>query len=213
MFNSYAKFYDLFNQKKPYKKEIDFIYKWAKKPKSIFDIGAGTGSYWKYYPKTTKLFGIERSPAMVMEAGNRAIVCADALYYEINHTFDCATALFDVINYISRHDWWKNIPVKKGGYFIFDVWDKKKVDKERFRETYKRIGGVFRSIIPLSYDGKIVDLLINFFEVGKKKMYQETHKMYLYSHDDILRFCGKEFEVVEVKQTKSWQTWYKLRRK
>ena len=121
--------------------------------------------------------------------------------------FDCATALFDVINYIPRHDWWKKIPVKKGGYFLFDIWDIEKIKKEGFCTTQKQIGGVGRQITPINISFKSVDLLIDFWD--NKKEFREKHRMYLYSHEDILRFCGKKFGVADVKQTKNWQTWYK----
>lgn len=202
----YSKYYDLFNSKKPYKKEIEFIYKWADKPLWIFDIGCGTANYWKYYPEGTYMFGVDRSPSMANQSKHVAI--ADITTYKHLGRFDCATALFDVINYIPTHTWWKNLPIEQGKYFIFDIWNKKKVDKDGFKETIKTIGGITRRITPVRWDGKSVDLLIN---VNQKKTYfQEMHTMYLYSHADIMKFCGKEFEVIEVKDTKTWQKWYKL---
>lgn len=124
--------------------------------------------------------------------------------------FDMAVALFDVINYIPRHDWWKNIPVKKGGHWIFDIWDKEKVDEDGFRETFKRIGDISRTITPLLYDGASVDLQID-INVNKT-IHQEFHKMYVWSDDDIAKFCGKDFTIVGTKETKTWQKFYKLRR-
>ena len=178
MFNSYARYYDLFNQDKPYRKEIEFVFKWADKPKSIFDIGAGTGSYWKYYPKETVLVGVDKSRGMAHHS--KDIAYADITTYKHGkERFDCATALFDVINYIPRHDWWKSIPVKKGGYFIFDIWDKEKVLADGFKETLKRIDGIIRKITPVKFDGQQVDLDIKI--INGKKEFSERHKMYVYS--------------------------------
>ena len=205
----YARFYDLFNEDKPYREEVQFVYKWAGRPQRIFDIGAGTGNYWKYYPKKVKLFGIEKSEAMIPKG--KQIVCADITTYKHNGKFDCATALFDVINYIQRHDWWKNLPLESGGLFIFDIWDKEKVNKDGFNPRIKKIGDVERTITPLNYDGKSIDLDISVVEDGVR--FSETHKMYVYSHEDIERFCGDEFEIVETKETKTWQKWFKLRRR
>lgn len=210
MFGSYSQYYNIFNSEKPYKKEIEFVYAWAEKPKSIFDIGAGTGNYWKYYPKGTDIFGIDKSRDMANQS--KHIATADITKYRhTKEVFDCATALFDVINYIPKHDWWKHIPVKKGGYFIFDIWDKNKVDNDGFQMTSKTIKGVFRKIIPIDYNGKSVDLTIDFGDSSGHS--QETHRMYVYSREDIIRFCGKEFEIVSVKPTKRWQTWYLCKRK
>lgn len=206
---NYARYFDLFNQDKPYRKEIEFVYKWAEKPKSIFDIGAGTGIYWKYYPEGTEIMGVEKSREMAGKG--KQIICTDITKYKHLGRFDCATALFDVLNYIPEHDWWKNIPVDKGGYFIFDIWDKEKVDREGFRETFKRIGTASRHIIPLGYDGKSVLLKIEVQDGSFS--FTEEHKMYVHSDEDIRKFCGKEFEVVDIKETSSWQKWYKCKKK
>ena len=210
MFNkNYAAHYDTIYKDKPYEEEVKFVYEWAGKPKWIFDIGCGSASYWKYYPPGTGLIGIDRSRSMAKDSNQ--IIYADITKYKPNGKFDCATALFDVLNYIPRHDWWKNIPVKKGGYFIFDIWDKKKVDKEGFRETSKQIDYVFRRVTPRGYDGKKVNLLIEVMdEFGHGA---EEHTLYIYSDKDIKKFCGKEFEIVDIKSTKTWQRWFKCRRK
>jgi ubiquinone/menaquinone biosynthesis C-methylase UbiE len=49
-FGEYAKYYDLIYKDKDYRKEVDFIeniFKITYKPKSILEIGCGTGSYTK----------------------------------------------------------------------------------------------------------------------------------------------------------------------
>src|SRR3990167_1409717 len=210
MFDSYSRFYDLFNQDKPYKKEIEFVHRWAGKPKSIFDIGCGTGSYWSYYPQGTHIVGIDKSQDMA-DKGKR-IVCGDVTKFKTGARFECVTALFDVLNYIPKHDWWKNIPVKEGGFFIFNILDNKKFLKDGFSETNKYAMEMMRTINPIKHDSRSVDLLIEIFgESGR--LFQEIHKMYIHSHADIKRFCGKEFEIVEVKPTKKWMTWYKLIKK
>ena len=139
------------------------------------------------------------------------IIHADITKYKHRGRFDCATALFDVLNYIPKHDWWKNIPLDSGGFFIFDIWDRENVEKDGFRMTTKEVEGIKRVITPLRYDGKIVDLEVSIFE--KSLIFSEIHRMYIWSHKDIEKFCGKNFEIVEVKATESWQKWYKLRRK
>lgn len=212
MFNKeYSQYYDLFNQDKPYKKEIQFVYKWAGKPQSIFDVGCGTACYWKYYPTSTVLVGVERSISMADPEKN-ITYCDITRYKPGQQLFDCATALFDVVNYISRHDWWKKLPIAEGGFFIFDIWDKKKIEKEGFRETVKTAErGIQRIINPIRLDWNSVDLGIKV--IDKDKTFYEKHRLYLHSHEDILAYCGREFEVVDVKETETWQRWYKLRKK
>ena len=207
---NYAEYYDLFNQSKPYEEEIKFVYRWAENPKSIFDIGAGTGSYWKYYPPKIKISGIDLSKEM-LKNGDKRIVQGDITKYKHAGKVDCVTALFDVLNYVHKHDWWENLPLGNGGYFIFDIWDKEKVDKQGFSRTAKSVGNVTRIIKPIDYDGREVMLQIDIED--SKGSFSEIHRMYLYSQRDIERFCGNDFDIFEIKPTGTWQLWFKLKRK
>ena len=210
MFNkSYSQYYDLFNHDKPYKKEIEFVYKWAKKPSCIFDIGCGTGNYWQYYPQDTCIVGVDKSKQMADNRG--AIIHADITKYKHRTNFDCATALFDVVNYIPNHEWWKNLPLDEGGYWIFDCFDKTKVERDGFHETWKQVGSAFREIKPIRYCEDSVDLQIEVWD--RNIHFKEIHRLYIYGYDDILKFCGDKFELVEVRPTRTWQLWVKCRRK
>lgn len=209
----YARYYELFNSDKPYENEIKLVYDLAERPKKILDIGCGTAHYWKYFPKETIIFGVEKSEYMARLARIKdAIEVIDITKRPIMlKPMDCVTALFDVLNYIPKHGWWKNLPLKKGGFYVFDVWNTEKVELEGFLPTVKKKDGVLRLIHPTRVDKKSVDLAVDIFD--GKKIFHERHKMYLHSHEDIVKFCGKHFEVVDVKYTNTWQTFYKLRRK
>lgn len=221
MFNKYSEYYERFNQSKPYKKEIKFVYNWSDKPKSILDIGCGTANYWKYYPKSVELIGIEKSVDMISQSAYKNnINCDDILTYKPNYgyadmpydpTVDLVTALFDVINYLPKHNWWKNLPIKKGGYFIFDIWDTEKIKRDGFRETIKTRNNITRTIYPMKQTKKFVDLKITVTDGIWR--FTEDHRMYLYSLLDIKKFCSKEFEIEEVVYTRNWQTWIKCKRK
>lgn len=212
----YAHFFDEMNKGKDYKKEIKFIYKWAGKPKSILDIGCGTASYWKHYPKKVVMTGIEQSVNMISHSDYKEkIICSDiqrCKFWKKKH--ECVTALFDVINYIPNHEWWKRIPIKKGGFLILDVWDKEKVDRDGFKSTIREVGNVERYIRPMSYDGHIVKFKIYLTGYQDREFFDvERHNMYVWSEREIRRFAGRYFKVVEIKKTKRWQTWWKLKRK
>lgn len=213
MFKAYSNYYELFNQDKNYKKEIQFIYKWADKPKFILDIGCGTANYWKYYPEDVFLHGIERSRDMILQSKyQNKITCSDVTENIIcpMHEVNTVTALFEVINYIPKHHWWKKLPLMKGGYFVIEVWDKERVDKDGFEKRTKTIGTLSRIVTPNNYDGKSVDLEIVLSD-GILKI-SETHRMYVWSHEDIEGFCGEEFVIEDTKETRTWQKFYKLRR-
>ena len=99
----FAEFYDLFNDDKNYKKEIQFVNKWAGRPKTILDIGCGTANYWRFYHPKQILTGIEQSPMMSgRSAYSRKIQTANIQRCVFNKKikYDCVTSIFDVINYI-----------------------------------------------------------------------------------------------------------------
>lgn len=223
---NYAKCYDDLNQDKPYAYEIDMIYEWGDEPKTILDLGCGTASYWKYYPEGTIINGIERSAHMILQSEHRlSILQKDILQMEqakadllkpastlnVVKEYDLVTALFNVVNYVRHNYWWKHIPLKKGGYFIFDVWDYDKVSEEGFKQTIRNIDGVTRIIKPKPLKNKTVELKIKTIQEGK--YHDETHTMYLYNEMDILNFCGKHFSIEDIRMTQGWQTWFKLKRK
>lgn len=202
-FVKYAKYYDLCNKNKPYKEEIEFIYKWANKPKKILDLGCGTASYWKYYPKGIYIVGVDKSIPMLSLSihSNKSLCCDFTKKLPSIGIFDTATALFDVLNYVPNQTWWKKLPIKKGGYFVFDIWDKDKVIHDGFKTTQRG-----NRIIEAHRLGNKVTLKIILPDC------EETHKMYLYSDRDIIKFCGKEYEITDKKETDTWQTWYRLKR-
>jgi hypothetical protein len=209
----YARYYDLFNREKPYKKEIRFVYKWADSPYSILDIGCGRASYWDHYPKSVQITGIEKSTEMIKGTGRNILQHDIKTIDKIKFfkTYGAATALFDVINYIPEHNWWRLIPLDPGGFFIFDIWDKFKVDREGFKKTVRIVDGIKRTINPYNYDFNSIWLEITVEDNGIS--FVENHKMYIYGHSDIEKFCGADFDIVETKTTKTWKKWYKLKRR
>ena len=212
---NYARYYEVFNESKPYKREAKFVYDWAGKPKSILDIGCGTANYWKHFTDDDiRIMGFEKSEAMIAKSEHKdKIVCGDVQTDIIGskHKYDTVTALFDVLNYMPTHNWWKKLPLKQGGFFIFDIWDNDKVQEDGFSETKKMVRGVYRKITPIVSDGKYVDLNVHFTDW--EITFQEIHRMYIYSDKDIEMFCGNEFKIVDTKKTKTWQKFYKLIKK
>ena len=211
MFKQYAKHYECFNQRKPYKQEIEAIYDWAGRPNYVLDLGCGTANYWKYFPTQTRLTGIERSSDMISRSEYKNLILKGDICrydYSLFEPFDCVTALFDVVNYLPDLSWIDKLPLKKGKFFIFDVLDPK---KEKFKKTTKEIGGLKRTITPIfRQKGSEVSLQVSVEEDGKE--YQETHNLFLWSKKEI-GLAATNFEIVEIKETETWNTWYKLRRK
>ncbi len=210
----YSQYYELFNSDKPYKKEIEFVYKWAGNPSRILDIGCGTANYWQHFPHDCFIVGIDSSKEMIAASKHKNRILHQNVLEGFKRTWlqvGLVTALFDVINYIPDHSWWKDLPLQKGGHFIFDIFNESMVKRDGFRATKKTIGSISRMISPLNYDGKKIILEIKFGGNGLKL--QELHTMYIWSEKDIESFCGREFGIVEVKNTSTWQQWWKLQRK
>ena len=218
----YAWYYESFNSDKPCKKcEVNFVYKWAENPKAILDIGCGTAEYWKFWPDGVVIRGLEKSPYMISKSpfksriveGDIATMGQTRIKTGLGGkiSYDLVTAIFNVINYVPTQSWWKALPLKPGGYFILDVWDKFKVDKERFSVTSKNVDGASRKITPLNYNGKSVDLEIEVCDWNGT--FRELHEMYVWSHEELLEFAGDDFHLVDIKKTKGWQVWYKFQKK
>jgi SAM-dependent methyltransferase len=222
----YSAYYDLFNSKKPYKKEVEFVYQWAGHPRSILDIGCGTANYWNFFPTTVRMRGLEKSKDMIDHSLNyKRITKADVnvINMSVLPEFECVTALFDVMNYLPKLDWMKELPLKKNKFFIFDVLDMDKALKDGFKTTKSEVNDVVRHIVPRkvikSRGGRkeaikspykqVLDISVKERDLS----FTETHELYLWSKEAILKACGASFDLVDVKETESWQTWYRLRKK
>lgn len=211
---SYAKVYDVLNSEKKYRQEMIFLNEWAEKPKSMLDLGCGTASYWEWLPKKLFLKGIEISRAMINASNyHEMIEQGDITQMEYRgQKYDLVTALFDVVNYIPEHYWWENLPVKKEKFFIFDCWDALRVKRDGFRKTIREFNGIRRTITPLPVADKSIALEIKVEKEGCETQ-KEIHQCFIHTLEDIQKYCGDKFEIVSSRRTKTWQTWYKLKRK
>jgi len=77
----YARCYDWLNRSKPYRKEANFVCRWAGKPNWIFDIGCGTARHWQYYPEDVRIFGIEKARSMIPPEKEHAIIDLRASFF------------------------------------------------------------------------------------------------------------------------------------
>lgn len=96
-------------------------------PENVIDIGCGQGSFLQSLKdENIENFGIDLSQNQINEAISKNLNAACTDICDVNQTFDCATAIFDVINYIEPlklEDFFKNVATKlnQNGVFIFDV--------------------------------------------------------------------------------------------
>ena len=144
-FSNYAQYYDLLNQQKDYKQEIDYVIslinQFAPNASDLLDLGCGTGLHAINLAENGyHITGIDQSHDMINIAQERLktlsssisnllnFYIGDIRTYSINKSFDVALSLFHVFSYqvknsdlnqsfntVSKH-------LKKGGIFIFDCW-------------------------------------------------------------------------------------------
>jgi len=99
----------------------------SKEPKTLIDIGCGQGEFCYIMEHNgIKTFGVDLSAKQIEIAQSKGINTQCIDIKDIDTKYDCATAVFDVINYINE-DYLStflkdcyNI-LNQGGHFIFDI--------------------------------------------------------------------------------------------
>lgn len=98
-----------------------------KKPNTVLDIGCGQGAFLEHLKfNDVEAFGIDLSVEQIAICQNKGLNVACMPLEKVSETFDCATAIFDVVNYIPKKELQNffsqaNVVLNQGGYFIFDV--------------------------------------------------------------------------------------------
>ena len=94
---------------------------------NIIDIGCGQGYFLENLMVNKKTaFGIDLSVEQIKACEERNLNAKVIDLADVKEKFDCATAIFDVLNYIPKEDLKSfitqvNIVLNQGAYFIFDV--------------------------------------------------------------------------------------------
>jgi SAM-dependent methyltransferase len=145
VFSDYAKYYDLLNQQKDYKQEVDYITslinKFAPSANNLLDLGSGTGLHAIHLAeKGYCVSGVDQSKDMINVAIGRLKTLpksisnlldfniGDIRTYSTNKSFSVILSLFHVISYqVTNNDIVKSFNtvskhLKTGGIFIFDCW-------------------------------------------------------------------------------------------
>jgi SAM-dependent methyltransferase len=150
VFENYAKDYDIFYQKKDYKKECFYLKKIFKQflshnPQTILDLGCGTGNYLILLSKMGyQMTGVDASAQMLSIAQRKiaTLKLKSDLYrgylqsFKVKKKFDAVICLFSVIDYVTnKSDVMKTLRniydhLNPGGIFVFDFWQKETVERD-----------------------------------------------------------------------------------
>lgn len=162
--------------------------------KTLIDIGCGQGAFLQSLNNLNiESLGIDLSPTQIeiCNINNINAKCIDLC--KVDNKFDCATAIFDVVNYIPK----KNIRkffecVKKvlniNGYFIFDV-----NTLYGFEEVAQGVLNIDTDnkfiAIDATYEKKILETSITVFnqkgDIYKKE--KESIRQFYYSKDFLIK--------------------------
>jgi len=125
--------YSLVEQDLDFKEEISELYGAYElfvnqiEPSSLIDIGCGQGNFLLQIKNPNiKTFGIDLSQEQIKVCKEKNINSACMDIKDVKEKYDCATAIFDVLNYINKDELKNFIQstyniLNKDSYFIFDV--------------------------------------------------------------------------------------------
>ncbi|MBW7859205.1 MAG: methyltransferase domain-containing protein [Leptonema sp. (in: Bacteria)] len=138
VFQAYSTYYDLLYQDKDYTAESNYVIDrltslLGKKPKSILELGCGTGKHAEIFAKhDIDVWGVDVSATMIEQAKQRLpnanFTQGDVRSVQIDQTFDSVISLFHVASYQTTNDDIKSYlktaayHLKTGGVFLFDFW-------------------------------------------------------------------------------------------
>ena len=140
VFGKYASFYDSFYQDKAYEAECDFLELMFKRytfkpPKTILDLGCGTGGHSVILARRGyQVIGIDRSVEMLglarqkEGAQNVAFCHGDIRNLKLEQTFDVVISMFAVMSYMTTNEdlmaafHTARLHLNAGCIFVFDSW-------------------------------------------------------------------------------------------
>lgn len=233
-FDSYSKYYDIFNEEKNYKQEADYVLnlieKYSPNSKSLLEFGCGTAMHALHFAKKYAVCGVDLSSTMLEKASHTLrnnnidesrvkLICDDISKVTINEKFDVCVSLFHVMSYMSENDKifsvFKNAHkhLKKNGIFIFDCWYGPAVLKQRPTQRIKKINRDDNQYIRLAepelkIHKNTVDVHYQILDLNNKtnqfNSLKELHSMRYYFEPEIQFFC--ELSSFELLNSYAWLT-------
>lgn len=221
-FLDYANYYDLLYHDKNYESEVDYIENFifgetAQGPKSILELGCGTGVHTKLLAERGhSLHAIDLSPNMLEVAKKRIedtdlaerlkFDVGDVRDYRAGKKFDVVLSLFHVASYQTTNDDFEKFiltakeHLNPNGIFLFDFWHKPAVLAQKPELRVKRcvndLGQLVRIAEPeMNLEKDIVDVNYQIFISEENEInyrtFSEKHQMRYFPCDLVREVLGK----------------------
>jgi len=215
MFDKFGKYYDLtYREIIDYKEDCDVLERifkaFKRQPKSILDLGCGTGSHALIFAKKGySVAGIDVSEVMIEKAKAKAekekakieFHVQDMRRMKLNRKFDCAISMFGALGFVYLYkglvDTLSGLKqhLNKGGLLIFEFWNVGGVrasPHQRWMETKDQQVTLYR-LSESSFDHltNIMTLDMKFIAVHKDKLvesFKEKFKMRCYTLAEMRRY-------------------------
>lgn len=178
-----------------------------KQPQSVIDIGCGQGAFLEHLNiNGVKTFGIDLSSEQIKICKKKGLHASCQPLSKVSETFEAATAIFDVINYIPSSEllsFFKetSLVLNQGGTFIFDVNSLFGFEEVAQGSLNIDLENKFIAIDAV-FEDQILRTDITFFEEQKNGLYhKEQDFIEQYFHDtkrlkELLQEAGFKVEKV-----------------
>ena len=204
-----AKYYDQLMKDFDYSAYLEFIKGYAKG--EGVDLACGTGEMTIALTKLgAKVIGVDLSEEMLSKARDKArlafkniiFIESDLKDFKPPHKVDFVTCVCDGFNYVDAKTLKASIDkdasyLKSGGYFIFDISSKYKLENVLGNGTFCEDLDNITYIWSNKLEGNKVSMQISFFEHQKGDTYKridENQTQFIYDKNDIFEMLDKDFE-------------------
>ena len=193
-YKEFAKYYDIFYQKKDYNKEVNFLMNFIKKGDIVIDLGCGTGIHASLINNYGALVdGLDLSSEMLDIAKTRLntnLFNQSILDINIDRKYDVAISMFAVINHLKNLDELKiclsNIKkiLDDNGIIIIDLHNPQSSCSKT--DQY----GDIKRIMEWNFnkEERIENSSI-YFEINNTK-YESSHVFRIFSIDEVKDACN-----------------------
>jgi len=190
-------------------------------PKSLLDIGCGTGSLIKEFPDLSLKMGIDKSKKMLEIARFRYpyanFLEADMKKFEVPEKFDLVVCTHDSLNYLIESSSMKSHfnsvykVLEDRGYYFFDISSeynlKKNFHNQTIRETYGDVSIIWENDYNNNNREITSTLTFEVHTVDGTEYFQEIHIQRYYPNEEIIGIAEEQgFEILRIgSDYKKWK--------